>query len=286
MPRPRMQTVYGLHRSDTGRLSSGLDPSDEEKVITRRKIAHVQNIPRKLRDMFVPDPGHVFIGGDWAGIEAAITWWFASKVDQPKGFHVAILDRFQRGEFDPHKFLASHAFDVQESAVTKEQRRVAKAYTHGRDFMGSPIGLARAAGHPDKVGVRVCRAHDEAFKLKPWWDHELALVKRRRFVQTPLGWRRYFNDWKPKPQEVIATIVQATAADLCKWCLVRLFETAPLWFELLSSTHDSFLGQVPIEHEEVGKVYLKSAMEAPVPWLDGRTWRADVRSGDSWRAVS
>lgn len=27
-------------------------------------------------------------------------------------------------------------------------------------------------------------------------------------------------------------------------------------------------------------------MQQPIPWLDGRTWRASIKTGETWRDVS
>jgi DNA polymerase-1 len=262
-----------------------MDRSDPDKGL-RRKVHQLQNIPRKLRDAFVPDLGHVMIGGDWAGIEWAIAMWFCSKVGEPAGYHEDLLDRFQSGLFDPHRFLAAKAFGVSEAKVTKRQRKICKAYTHGRMFAGTGIGLAREVGHPQRIGIQVCNAHDVAFKHSVWQSRTVALVRKQHYIQTALGWRRYFWEWKPKPQEVLATLVQGTAADLCKYVLRDIFETQPSWVEVLTTTHDSLLLQVPLLKEEEGAAFLKEKMEQPIPWLDNRTWRADIKTGMSWREVS
>lgn len=293
-----MPTSYGLHRTTTGRLASGIDDSDPDKGIKGRKIQQIQNFPKKIRDAFVADEGYAFVGADSAGIEWAIAIYLASKVNVPSGFHLEILDRFQRGEFDPHRYLASKVFNVPEEEVSGAMRNTAKPYTHGRTFLGSERGLAREAGHPEAVGLRVCNAHHEAFKLKQWQDYELDLVKRRRYVQTPLGWRRYFWEPKPKPQEILGTKVQATAADLCKWILASISFSYERWvsegrwivepqgWEMLTSTHDSMLLHVPQEEVSEASSWLKATMEQPIPWLDNRSWRASVKVGQNWRQVS
>jgi len=179
-------------------------------------------------------------------------------------------------------------------------RKEAKPYTHGRTYLGSHRILARNAGHKDAVGLRVCQAHENAFKVHPWQAEVIARAKRDHYVQTPLGWRRYFWDnqknspelaelfglWTPKPQEVIATLVSATAADLCKVVLSDIFVELPKGWEVLTSTHDSVLLMVPTVDVTNGSLWLKGKMEQPIPWLDNRGWRADVRSGRTWKDVS
>ena len=79
---------------------------------------------------------------------------------------------------------------------------------------------------------------------------------------------------------------QATAADLCKFILRVLFEAMPAGWEMLTTTHDSFLLQVPEGEASEAASWLKEKMETPVPWLEGRSWRSSVKVGGDWRAVS
>lgn len=251
------------------------------------KVAQVQNVPKKLRDAIVPDPGMVMIGGDWAAIEWCLVQYFAAKINNPPGFHEELLRRFQAGEMDPHRYLSSVALEKPESKVTREERDRFKPYTHGRNFYGSPRTLARNVGQRDADGLRACKAHSEAFKPEAWWEHEIALAQSRHYIETPLGWRRWFWDWKPKPTEVLASVIQGTAADLMKWVSVRVFNSYEGGaIEVLTTTHDSFLLQCREQDADVAKRYLKEWMEMPIPWLDNRSWRADVKSGMNWREVS
>ncbi len=282
---PRISTNYAQHRADTGRLSSGMDKSDADKG-KRERVAQVQNIPKKIRDAFVPDPGFIMIGGDWSAIQWCILMLEAAKINEPRNYHRGLLARFAAGDLDPHSFLASRFEGVPEPNVTTAARQNAKSYTYGRAFAGSHRTLAREAGHTEALARKICTAHDEAFKLKPWWDRTLVEVKRRRYVQTPLGWRRYFWEWKAKPTEVFGTIIQAIEADVCKETLGIAARTKPEAFEILTTTHDSILIQVPARVEAEGLSWLKLLMEHPIVWYDGFSFPAECRSGRNWKEVS
>jgi len=225
--------------------------------------------------------------------------WMASKYDKDR-FHLDILDRFQAGEFDPHRYLASFVYELPEDQIDKLMRDTCKPYTHGRTYLGWEEELARKAGHPAKTAYKVCGVHEEAFRVHYWQQQVVAFVKKKHYVQTPLGWRRYFwgvqknrkdleklfGLYTPKPAEVIATLVSSTAADLCKVVLGMVFAELPDGWEVLTSTHDSIMLMAPAQDAERGKAWLKAKMESPIPWMDGRTWRADVRVGTNWKEVS
>lgn len=269
-------TAYSLHRTLSGRLSSGLDKSDLEKSAKKVRKQQVQNIPKELRDIVAAPEGYTFVGGDYSGIEWAIAMWFVSK-EFNDGYHIDMLDRFYVSEFDPHTFLAD---------IANCLRQVAKVFTHGYTYDGSYRTLARNAGLSDAVGLAVCQAHDKAFRTRKWKDAEVKKAKKEHKIQTPLGWRVYNWAWQPKPQECLAWKVQGTAADLCKWVMRRIFDGMPQDCRLVTSTHDSFLLQVPEGQAHQHATWLKEQMQQPVPWLDGRRWRADIKIGKTWKDVS
>lgn len=288
--RPRMPTQYSQHRAKSGRWASGTDSSDDEK---KHKVQQLQNVPERLRDMVEADPGMVMIGGDWSAIEWAIAMLKASQVpeiiyevrDIPTDFHLQLLARQQGGNFDPHTYLASVAFDCSEANVSKRQRKSCKPYTHGRTYLGGARTLARGAGHTVAHAEMVCDKHEVAFKLKYWQQRLINQTKKKHYVETDLGWRRYFWEMTPPPTEVLATEASGNAADMMKWVALEVFRTVPKEWEVLTATHDSFLLQVPEADGEKAKTWLKEKMEMPIEWLGGRTWKADVGVGGTWRDV-
>lgn len=318
----RIITAYAQHRASTGRLSSGVDTSDPDKG-KRAKVQQFQNVPKALRDIVEAPPGFSCVGADWSNIEWVLTMLDASKVPgewvarewQPQegrddwyienfervveayntGYFNKLIDRFLAGDFDAHRYLASFAYSKAESAVTKTERSTCKPYTHGYDFDGQPTTLAYEAGHPAKVGIRVCAAHDEAFMSRPWKDFLYQSIVQNKRVQTYAGWRRYFWELQPKPTEGLGTKIQATAADLMKWCMAQMAIEEPQLFvgghekewQVITTTHDSLLLMSPTETVEECAKWLKTQyMERAVPWADNRSWKADVAIGQTWRDVS
>jgi DNA polymerase I-like protein with 3'-5' exonuclease and polymerase domains len=289
--RPRLRTVYHQHKTDSGRLSSGEDESDREKVGRAQKRVQVQNWPKELRDIVAADPGHVFVGGDWSAIQWALCMWFAEAGD---GFHLGLLDKQQAGLLDPHTYLADHFREPQQDP--KEARQIAKAYTYGKMFYGADETIGRQSGHPPKLARKVGQAHLKAFRLEGWWERVCQQVARDRFIETPAGFRRYFFEsvkWQPdgrmlispKPTEILATLIQGAEADLLKYCL-QGFDLAPEWIEWITTTHDSVVVQAPEDRADPAKEWLTQLMSQPIPFLGDRGWKCDVKVGGDWRSVS
>ncbi|MBI4609684.1 MAG: hypothetical protein HY726_11830 [Candidatus Rokubacteria bacterium] len=110
----RIHTSFNQLVTATGRLSSS-EPN-------------LQNIPirtelgRRIRQAFIPEPGHSFLAADYSQIELRILAHLSGEE--------TLMESFQRGE-DIHTRTASEAFSVAREAVTAEMRRVAKCVARG-----------------------------------------------------------------------------------------------------------------------------------------------------------
>lgn len=287
-PTGRIQTTYSQHRNIVGRLSSGTDDSEFDKKVKRTNL---QNIPPSLRDIVPGD----FIGVDWAALHWAIVMLQAHDISG-SGFHLDLLEKQQAGKFDPHRYLASFAFEVEIDKVTDQQRQWAKAFTFGRMYLGAPRTLGRKNNIPDKISERVCDAHEEAFRLRVWqeWTIEEAkkksLSKRGAYVESPLGWRRYFWSYGPKETDVLASSVLAIESDMLKRVMNQMpveddeMPEAP--GQLETSTHDSVLLKVRDNRWDECEMWALDLMEQPIPWLDGMQFRAKAKRGKNWREAS
>lgn len=288
--RPRMQTEYHLHRAKSNRLSSGTSTDDADK---KEKKQQLQNVPKPLRRPVEADPGFRLVGGDWSNVEWAVVQVLAMRVPDvvnerlgiPKGFHRKLLDRFQARELDAHCYLASVVEGIPEAEITPPQRQNCKSYTHGRNFLGTEYALAAAAGHTIAQAQKVCRAHHKAFRPDGWWEVTETFVREHGYVECAYGWRRYFEEEEFKMTEVLGTQVQGSAAELCKYVLLDIFETLKPGWEVLTSTHDSILMQVPETDETAAINWLKAKMEQPISFLDDTWFPADVGSGQTWKEV-
>jgi DNA polymerase I-like protein with 3'-5' exonuclease and polymerase domains len=300
---PRLQTEYHLHRAATGRLASGANPDDADKKAKKQQL---QNVPEPLRAPVEADPGMVMVGGDWSNVEWAVVQimarrvpdWLKKKLGVPLDFHQKLLDRFLAGDLDAHRYLASFVFQKPEEEIDKKtERKRCKPYTHGRNYKGSPVGLAHAAGHTVAMSKRACKAHAKAFMPQAWWAWAEDFVEKNGYIETAFGWRRWFFEMEPKPTEILGTHIQGSAADLCKYVLLDIFRSVDrvrqggAEWEVLTTTHDSILMQVPKEDEIVACNWLKKKMEQPIPFLDtpeypkGVCFPADVASGPTWTDV-
>jgi len=71
--------AFSMHRTENGRLSSGLD-SDEEDKIRESPAGNLQNVEDYLRRMFIPDEGMVLCENDASQIELRVMAWKAPDI--------------------------------------------------------------------------------------------------------------------------------------------------------------------------------------------------------------
>ena len=175
----RVHTTFEQTVATTGRLSS--------------RNPNLQNIPirtplgRRIRRAFVSgSPDMVLVAADYSQIELRVL----AHVSQDP----ALVDAFRSGA-DVHRRTAAAGFNVPESAVTREQRDVAKMLNFGIIYGMSDFGLAWRMGMARDEAQRFI---DEYFKryaqVRRYIIETKAFCIEQGYVETLLGRRRYIPD--------------------------------------------------------------------------------------------
>ena len=182
----RVRCTYNLGVAKTGRLSSS-------KSIFGTGM-NLQTIPKrsdasgKIRKLFLPDEGDVFVSGDLSQAEARIVAGLA-------GEHT-LIQRFNEGK-GVFEYVASSIYGVAEDAVSKDQRSTAKTLVHGTNYGMEEDKFARTAGIHLEEAERIWRRYCVRFpRLELWRDGVKEVLKRRqgRELITPLGRKRVLLD--------------------------------------------------------------------------------------------
>jgi len=274
----RIHASFNQLVAATGRLSSS-NPN-------------VQNIPirnelgRRIRQAFVPEPGWRFVAADYSQIELRIL------------AHVSgdetLVDAFRRDE-DIHTRTAAQILGVAPGGVTPDMRRLAKVVNFGVLYGLSGFGLAHAAS--------IGRAEAERFiaeyfashpRVRAYIDRVVAGGRECGYVTTLLGRRRYLPDLQARNPTVRGAAermaanapIQGTASDVIKLAMVRLgaaLARQRLQARLLLQVHDELLLEAP-ESEVVAvratlPAVMESVMTLAVPL------KVDVKDGLDWSEV-
>jgi DNA polymerase-1 len=250
----RIHTTFQQAVAATGRLASS-DPN-------------LQNIPvrtfegRRIRECFVPAPGHVFVSADYSQVELRILAHFCNAD--------ALVRSFRDGE-DIHRRTAAEVWGVALEEVTSDQRNAAKAINFGLLYGMSSFRLGRDLA----IGQEAAKKYmDDYFARIPavsvFIEESKALCRKQGYVETMFGRRRlipeiYDKDYQSRAaaeREAVNTRVQGTAADLIKMAMIRVDAAlSGRRSRLLLQVHDELLLECPEdEAEEVRALVVREMM--------------------------
>jgi DNA polymerase-1 len=273
----RVHTSYNQAGTSTGRLSSS-DPN-------------LQNIPirneigREVRRAFIAPPGHVLLSCDYSQVELRM---LAHVSEDP-----AMTAAFDRDE-DVHATTAAAIFGEDLSAVSYEQRNMAKAINFGLMYGMSSYGLAARTDLTHQQASAFIDAYFTRFAgVHRYLKNTIVQAKERGYVETIMGRRRYFPElMQPAVNQAVrgaaerAAVnmpIQGSAADVLKVAMIRLhqrLQTKDLDAQMILQVHDELVLEVAEQDLEPAKDLLMetmaNAVELRVPL------KVDVSVGKNW----
>lgn len=271
----KIHTNFNQTITATGRLSS-TEPN-------------LQNIPmrmelgRRIRKVFVPQKGCIFMDADYSQIELRV---LAHMSDDKQ-----LIEAYKMDE-DIHRITASKVFHTPFEEVTDLQRRNAKAVNFGIVYGISSFGLSQGLSiTPKEAKVYI----DEYFKtypgIKRFLDKMVEDAKETGYCETMFGRRRpvpelkssNFNQRSFGERVAMNSPIQGTAADIIKYAMVHVYDALKakgLKSKLILQIHDELLIETrEDEVEEVRKVLseeMQNACELAVKL------EIDLHTGTDW----
>jgi DNA polymerase-1 len=271
----RIHATFHQTVARTGRLSS--------------EAPNLHNIPvrsdegRRLRYAFAASPGHELVVADYNQIELRVL----AHLSRDPG----LLAAFEAGT-DVHRVIAARVFNVEEDAVTHEQRERAKAVSYGLAYGMEAFGLSQRLGIAVPEAKSIMDAYFSTFPtVKHYMNEAVALARTQGFSRTEFGRIRPFPDLATAvgPQRAAAERqamnagIQGLAADIFKLALIRLDDALrgmDLRSRLILQVHDEVMVEAPTDERDVVvavvRESLSSAASLSVP-LD-----VSVSIGPNW----
>ena len=252
----RIHSYFHQTVTATGRLSC-TDPN-------------LQNIPtrfeegRKLREVFKPEDGCIYVDADYSQIELRVLSHIAKDEN--------MIGAFKNGG-DIHKEVASQVFNTPINEVTKEQRSYAKAVNFGIVYGMSDYGLSEEIHVPVRVAKQYIQNYFEKYpKIKQLEEEIIEKTKKDGYVETLYGRRRYIPEINSSNYLVrqtgtriaINTPIQGTAADIMKIAMINVYnrlKREKMKTKIVLQIHDELLLETPIEEKNEVKKILKEEME-------------------------
>ncbi len=252
----RVHTTLQLAATSTGRLSS-TDPN-------------LQNIPirteegRKIRRVFVAEPGHVLLSADYSQIELRLAAHMADLE--------TLKESFRRGE-DIHARTASEVFGVPIDQVDGNVRRYAKTINFGILYGISAFGLAQRLQMPQNVAGDYIRAYFARFPgIRDYMERTKLTAREAGYVETLFGRKCYIPGIRDgnvmrrqgAERQAINAPLQGTAADIIKRAMNRMpgrLRDAGLKTRMLLQVHDELLFEAPEDEAERAAPIIREVME-------------------------
>lgn len=282
-----------------GRMRCSFDPTGTRggRLASRGSIfgsgTNLQNQPEEIREMYIPDPGNVFLYRDYSQAEARVVAYLADA----KG----LIELFEDPSRDVHKENASRIFGIPIDAVSPEQRYNAKRGVHAFNYgMEEDLFVQVVNQAYRDTGFRMDRktaklVRDGYFMLYPeiqanFWAGVRRQLSDTRTLTCAFGRKRmFFGRWDEKLiRDAYSYIPQATVGGLCCRALVNCYNQIQLGrpdlrAKLLVQVHDSILMQAPVEHAHEVAALMEQAMDIPIH-LNGYTFKipTDIKVGYNW----
>ena len=263
----RVYPTFLLHGTVSGRLAC--------------RNPNMQNVPResKIRKLFVPSDGRVFVQGDYAQAELRVMatlsgdQWLKEVFDAGRDLHSEVATRFFGPDF------------------TKEQRVRAKAVVFGLAYGREAYSLAEEFKIPVREAQRYLDTFFDAIPELSNWRSGVQdqVLHSQEDLVSPFGRHRRFwliteENKKDVAKEALSFLPQSTASDICLHALMRLRCGLGSRGNVRLPVHDSILVECLASDSADVQRYVKEVMEetAKEKFGDYVDFPVDVNVGDSW----
>lgn len=251
----RIHTNFNQAITATGRISS-TEPN-------------LQNIPmrmeigRKIRKVFIPKEGCVFVDADYSQIELRILASLAGDEE--------LIGAYRENQ-DIHRSTASKVFHVPFEEVTDLQRRNAKAVNFGIVYGISSFGLSQDLSISKKEAQQYI---EDYFAMYPavfaYLESAKEDAKKTGYSVTAFGRRRPIPELKNSnfmqrsfgERVAMNAPIQGTAADVIKVAMIRVYDRLlkeGMEARIILQIHDELLIEAPEKEKDRVMAILEEEM--------------------------
>jgi DNA polymerase-1 len=271
----KIHTSYNQAVAATGRLSSN-NPN-------------LQNIPirsengREVRKAFIASPGNVLLAADYSQVELRLM----AEMSKDTG----MLEAFNQG-LDIHAATAAKVFDVAIDQVDRDMRSKAKMVNFGIIYGISAFGLSERLAIPRGEAKEIIDNYFMKYpKVRDYMDNCVEEAKKRGYVETIMGRRRYLKDINSAnaivrgyaERNAINAPIQGSAADIIKKAMIDIWKeinTQKLKSKMILQVHDELIFDV-LPHEKdvlahIVKNGMQNAVQLNVPL------EVEMNFGENW----
>ena len=271
----RIHTSFNQTITATGRISS-TEPN-------------LQNIPmrmelgRRIRKVFVPREGCVFMDADYSQIELRVLAHMSGDQQLIEAYHM---------DQDIHRITASKVFHTPFEEVTDLQRRNAKAVNFGIVYGISSFGLSQDLSISKKEAQNYIDQYFATYPgVKEFLDRQVKEAKEQGYTTTIYGRRRPIPELSSSnfmqrsfgERVAMNSPIQGTAADIIKIAMIRVWKAlreGEFKSRLILQVHDELVIETVREEEEAVRRILLENMQAAADLAVAL--EVDLHTGENW----
>jgi len=272
----RVHTNYMQTVAATGRLSS-TNPN-------------LQNIPirtprgKEIRKAFIPkNEEYTLLSADYSQVELRVIAALSGDEN--------MCEAFLHGE-DIHKATAAKVFGVPLELVDKEMRSKAKAVNFGIIYGQGAFGLSQNLGISRGEAKEIIDSYFHQFsKLKSYQSENIEMARKKGYVETILGRRRYLPDLHSAnavvrgfaERNAINAPIQGSAADIIKMAMIKIHHTMKskhMKSKMIMQVHDELVFDVHLSEVDEMKAIIAEGMSKAVSMRVPLV--VDMNTGHNW----
>lgn len=267
-PDGRIRTTYRIAGTETGRTSTGvlgppIRPYDAGMAF--------QTIPKhgpfasRIRSIFIPPPGFLFLEADLSQAEARIVALLSDDDITLNLFNTS----------DIHSITASWLFGVDPSKITPDMRFIGKVVRHAGNYgMGKRRLMLSVNSDAKKFGIPVQLSekssgeilntfHARTPRIRSVFQREVKdEVSRSRTLFNPFGRMRQFFGYL-KDEELYAQLPQSTVPDILRKAGLRIRARIP-GIRICLEAHDAFYFKIEESNVDRHAKIIKEELEREV----------------------
>lgn len=250
----RIHTHYKLDGTATGRLSS--------------ENPNLQNVPKPMRIIYIPDPGNVLIEADYNQLELRVLAVVAMEE--------VMIEELWNGR-STHHAMGEIIFGKKWEDLESYQRVWVKNVVFGTAYGRGPTAIARQFGVTIREAEQWQSLCIKRYKgLMRYRKNQEQIYNTTRRCTTPFGRTRQIDT----VTKALNTPIQSSGSDICLKALIKLHEQG---FHLCMTVHDSITIQADKQTWKDQARALKNVMEEPVPELFDKNFPVSVAVGPNWK---
>ncbi len=283
----RLRCSFNSTGTETGRLSSNTSIFGSGR--------NLQNFPKKVRDIIIPDSGMIFTEADLKGAEARIVAYLCED---------AMLIKLMEEGKNVHTYTANLIWGVTEEQVKQDKVEKeaqgkstesfyykAKRIRHSGNYRGTWVTVSEQLGISAKdAKAFLQKYYNQSPNLTRWHKSVEDKIKSSRTLTTVLSRKRIFfgRFGEQLFKEAIAYEPQETVAHILNLGLIKFYNEICKKYpvEVLLNVHDSILVQHPPDLKEFVHAELHRCMRVDLT-IKGRTFfiPIDIKSGINWKEL-